>query len=345
MVPGCQPSALIEAIHYRLPYFSHTSFEGNGSIENVVDDFLRAGGWAAIIMTMAVVLSICTCFYCCCMCCVCCINRREKPLPLKLLLGVVTGAIVVVGIIIMFVAFWAESSLHHAITSESSNIVNLANSSNISDISDTVDIVKTVVLLVEGKRHSVFIGYLVILLFFLLAVLVVVALAPVCKTGIGVIAMIVLMGVVTIFNSMFVASDFAVMVIYADVCIGLFSLDVGVNICEVPKNTTSEVATLAADWASNLNVFCNESINHGFILFILSAILVVLFILTQIFGFAYGASFFGRKPDGLSIRASEVGEQDVWNPATTEDDEPVLTAYGHPYTSEDEVPLMGVVED
>ena len=54
----------------------------------------------------------------------------------------------------MFVAFWAESSLHHAITSESSNIVNLANSSNISDISDTVDVVKTVVLLVEGKRYN-----------------------------------------------------------------------------------------------------------------------------------------------------------------------------------------------
>ena len=51
----------------------------------------------------------------------------------------------------MFVAFWAESSLHHAITSESSNIVNLANSSNVSD---TVDIVKTVVLLVEGKRYN-----------------------------------------------------------------------------------------------------------------------------------------------------------------------------------------------
>ena len=31
-----------------------------------------------------------------------------------------------------------------------------------------------------------------------------------------------------------------------------------------------------------------------------------------------------RKPEGISIRASDVGDHDVWNPAATEDDEPAL---------------------
>ena len=31
-----------------------------------------------------------------------------------------------------------------------------------------------------------------------------------------------------------------------------------------------------------------------------------------------------RKPDGISIRASDVDDRDVWNPTATEDDEPAL---------------------
>jgi hypothetical protein len=55
--------------------------------------------------------------------------------------------------IIMFVAFWAESSLHNAITGEASKIVSFTNSSNfIADGSVAVDIVESVVLLIEGKR-------------------------------------------------------------------------------------------------------------------------------------------------------------------------------------------------
>ena len=42
---GCQPNSLIEAIHYRLPYFSSGAFEGNASngtllLDKVVNDFL-----------------------------------------------------------------------------------------------------------------------------------------------------------------------------------------------------------------------------------------------------------------------------------------------------------------
>ena len=57
--------------------------------------------------------------------------------------------------IIMFVAFWAESSLHNAITSEASKIVTFTNSSFIEDNAGTVavDIVDTVVLIIEGKRY------------------------------------------------------------------------------------------------------------------------------------------------------------------------------------------------
>ena len=60
--------------------------------------------------------------------------------------------------IIMFVAFWAESSLHNAITSEASKIVTFTNSSFIEDNAGTVavDIVDTVVLIIEGKRYSVY---------------------------------------------------------------------------------------------------------------------------------------------------------------------------------------------
>ena len=56
----------------------------------------------------------------------------------------------------MFVAFWAESSLHSAITGEASKIVIFTNSSFIEDAagSGAVNIVETVVLLIEGKRYT-----------------------------------------------------------------------------------------------------------------------------------------------------------------------------------------------
>ena len=58
--------------------------------------------------------------------------------------------------IIMFVAFWAESSLHSAITGEASKIVSFTNSSFIENTagSAAVDIVEAVVLLIEGKRYA-----------------------------------------------------------------------------------------------------------------------------------------------------------------------------------------------
>ena len=37
--PGCQPSPLIEAIFYRLPYFT-SGLASNISIENILDDFV-----------------------------------------------------------------------------------------------------------------------------------------------------------------------------------------------------------------------------------------------------------------------------------------------------------------
>ena len=37
--PGCQPSPLIEAIFYRLPYFT-SGLATNVSIENILDDFV-----------------------------------------------------------------------------------------------------------------------------------------------------------------------------------------------------------------------------------------------------------------------------------------------------------------
>ena len=56
----------------------------------------------------------------------------------------------------MFVAFWAESSLHSAITGEASKIVSFTNSSFIENTagSAAVDIVEAVVLLIEGKRYA-----------------------------------------------------------------------------------------------------------------------------------------------------------------------------------------------
>jgi hypothetical protein len=43
--------------------------------------------------------------------------------------------------------------------------------------------------------------------------------------------------------------------VYADVCIGLFSLDVGViSICDVPKNTPSDVATVIL-----IRLVCNHN--------------------------------------------------------------------------------------
>ena len=56
----------------------------------------------------------------------------------------------------MFVAFWAESSLHSAITGEASKIVSFTNSSFIENTAGhgAVDIVETVVLLIEGKRYT-----------------------------------------------------------------------------------------------------------------------------------------------------------------------------------------------
>jgi hypothetical protein len=133
--PGCQASPLINAIFYRLPYFT-SGLTTNASVENILDDFVvrnldvcillltflwpyyimcywiwrlvykfvccfygkqRAAGWAGIILCMVIVLSICTCFYCCCTSFLCCVRGREKPLALKLLLGVITGAIIIVG--------------------------------------------------------------------------------------------------------------------------------------------------------------------------------------------------------------------------------------------------------
>ena len=54
----------------------------------------------------------------------------------------------------MFVAFWAESSLHNAITGEASKIVSFTNSSFIEDTAGNaaLDIVETVVLLIERRR-------------------------------------------------------------------------------------------------------------------------------------------------------------------------------------------------
>ena len=56
----------------------------------------------------------------------------------------------------MFVAFWAESSLHSAITGEASKIVIFTNSSFIEDAagSAAVNIVEAVVLHIEGKRYT-----------------------------------------------------------------------------------------------------------------------------------------------------------------------------------------------
>ena len=36
---GCQPSSLIEAVHYRLPYFT-SGLATNVSIENILDDLV-----------------------------------------------------------------------------------------------------------------------------------------------------------------------------------------------------------------------------------------------------------------------------------------------------------------
>ena len=57
--------------------------------------------------------------------------------------------------IIIFVSFWAESSLHNAITGEASKIISFTNSSFIEDTagSAAVDIVETVVLFIEAKRY------------------------------------------------------------------------------------------------------------------------------------------------------------------------------------------------
>ena len=40
--------------------------------------------------------------------------------------------------------------------------------------------------------------------------------------------------------------------VYADVCIGLFSLDVGIKICEVPSNPTSDIATVHVMFSKHL---------------------------------------------------------------------------------------------
>ena len=50
--------------------------------------------------------------------------------------------------IIVFVSFWAESSLHNAITGKASKIVSFTNSNN-----TTVDVVEKVVLFIEGIRY------------------------------------------------------------------------------------------------------------------------------------------------------------------------------------------------
>ena len=57
--------------------------------------------------------------------------------------------------IIIFVSFWAESSLHNAITGEASKIVSFTNSSFIEDTagSAAIDIVESVVLFIEAKRY------------------------------------------------------------------------------------------------------------------------------------------------------------------------------------------------
>lgn len=327
---GCQPSPLIEAIFYRLPYFT-SGLASNDTIENILDDLVRAAGWAAILIGIVIVLSICTCFYCCCTSFLCCVRGREKPLVVKLLLGVVTGAIIVVGIIIMFVLFWAESSLHGGIAGQVTEILGVVN--NATELSPSVYQLMSNVIRVDGTRHSLFIAYFVILLFFLLAVLAVVALAPVCKSGIGVIIAVIIVGFFTVFNGILVASAFAVIVIYTDNCLQLFQLNVIFLICDDNGTIANFYASnqVILTWLDYLDVFCNRSVNFGFTLFILSAVLVILFILIEIFGIAYGVSFFGKKRESVAMNIMEDSGTD-------------MTVLGPSYTSKDDVPLTNVME-
>ena len=57
--------------------------------------------------------------------------------------------------ITIFVSFWAESSLHNAITGEASKIVSFTNSNITMDTvgNTTVDVVEKVVLFIEGIRY------------------------------------------------------------------------------------------------------------------------------------------------------------------------------------------------
>ena len=124
----CQPSSLISAIHRNLPYFTSNPFEGVNltnatfTVENILDDvvvmqpiiaslidlagfiiiftrlflFQRAGAWSGIILAILLLFMIATCTYCCIACCFCC-RGNKKPAAVKVLLGIVTSVIVVIG--------------------------------------------------------------------------------------------------------------------------------------------------------------------------------------------------------------------------------------------------------
>ena len=119
---SCEPSSLISAIHRNLPYFTNNPFEGVNltnatiTVDNTLEDLLvvtaclssilstlksnlilfqRAGVWSGIIFAALLLFMIVTWIYCCCACVFCCRGER-KPTLLKVLLGVVTSAIIVV---------------------------------------------------------------------------------------------------------------------------------------------------------------------------------------------------------------------------------------------------------
>jgi hypothetical protein len=119
---SCEPSSLISAIHRNLPYFTNNPFEGVNftnatiTVDNILEDLLvefnttkiivnapiqflfpfqRAGVWSGIIFAALLLFMIVTWVYCCCACVFCCVGER-KPSILKVLLGIVTSAIIVV---------------------------------------------------------------------------------------------------------------------------------------------------------------------------------------------------------------------------------------------------------
>lgn len=154
--------------------------------------------------------------------------------------------------------------------------------SDILGIIPTDDTLEGIYLTFELARHWVVIAVLVVLLFLAVITLLVVVLAPLCKSDFGVMVSIILMAPTILLLGVLSGITLCGLVFQADVCANAYEA--------APSDLCSSTDTDIVLTKTSLDFFCNDLMTNLFIVMILGCGLVVLLVLMQAFGIMYAES-------------------------------------------------------